>query len=44
VPLELRLAWRPTTFVGLGLSGIASLNQSGSFGGVILELELGKVR
>ena len=44
VPLELRVAWRPLTFLGLGASGIASLNRGGSFGGLVLEVEVGKVR
>jgi hypothetical protein len=44
VPLEGRLAWRPTRVVGLVLVGFASVNAGKSFGGITLGLELGHLR
>jgi hypothetical protein len=44
VPLEAQVGWRPSAFLGLGVVLFASLNESGSFGGATLELQLGKLR
>jgi hypothetical protein len=44
VPLEARLAWLPTTFLGIGLYGFGNFNRIRSFGGVTLSLQLGRVR
>lgn len=44
VPLEAQVAWRPSTFLGLALSALGSINKDGSFGGITLGLQLGKLR
>jgi hypothetical protein len=43
VPLEGRLAWRPTRLVGVVLVGFASVNAGKTFGGLTLGLELGRL-
>ena len=44
VPLEAQVGWRPTGFLGLALTLFGSLNNSGSFGGVTVDLQFGKLR
>ena len=42
--LNFQVAWRPASFLGIGLFGYANLNSVDSFGGSGLRLELGKLR
>ncbi len=44
LPLEARVAWLPTSFLGVGLYGFADFNRVRSFAGVTLALQLGLVR
>lgn len=44
LPLELQAFWRPGSLIGLGLYGFANLNQTRSFAGVTLGLQLGRLR
>jgi hypothetical protein len=44
LPLELQAFWRPGTWIGFGLYGFANLNQTRSFAGLTLGLQLGRMR
>jgi hypothetical protein len=43
-PIETQLFWRPSRVFGVGLYGFANLNQSQSFAGMTLGLQLGRLR
>jgi hypothetical protein len=44
LPLELQAFWRPGKVVGLGVYGFANLNQSQSFAGLTVSLQVGRLR
>lgn len=44
IPIEGQLSWRPSGFIGLGLSGFANINEVRSVVGVAISLQLGKLR
>jgi hypothetical protein len=44
LPLELQAFWRPGKVVGLGIYGFANLNQSQSFAGLTVSLQVGRLR
>ena len=44
LPLELQAFWRPGKLVGLGLYGFANLNETLSFAGLTLGLQIGRLR
>jgi hypothetical protein len=44
VPAELQVFWRAAAFVGVGLYGFATINNTDSFGGATLALQLGRLR
>ena len=43
-PAELQVFWRPLAFAGLGLYGFATINNTDSFAGVTLALQVGRLR
>jgi hypothetical protein len=43
-PLEAQVTWLPAEFFGIGLYGFADLNQTRSFAGLTLSVQLGKLR
>jgi hypothetical protein len=44
LPLETQLFWTPTKYVGLGVIGFGNINSTRSFGGVLLAIQLGKLK
>ena len=44
LPIEAQLFWRPGSLVGVGLYGFANLNDTRSFAGLTLGLQLGRLR
>jgi hypothetical protein len=44
LPLELQAFWRPGKVVGLGIYGFANFNQSQSFAGLTVSLQVGRLR
>jgi hypothetical protein len=44
LPVEFQAFWRPGKLVGVGLYGFANLNQTRSFAGVTLGLQIGRLR
>jgi len=44
LPIEVQASWRPGSLIGFGLYGFANLNQTRSFAGLTLGLQLGRLR
>ena len=44
LPLEVQASWRPGRWAGLALYGFANFNQTRSFAGLTLALQLGRMR
>lgn len=44
LPLQVRFAWRPLDFLGIGLLGMANLNLEESFASLNLHIQLGDLR
>ena len=44
LPIEIQAYWRPGRLVGIGLYGFANLNQTRSFAGITLGLQVGRLR
>jgi len=44
LPLELQAVYRPGKLIGIGFYGFANLNQTRSFGGLTLGLQVGRLR
>ena len=44
LPLEVHVTWLPAEFLGVGLYGFADFNQTRSFAGLTLSVQLGKLR
>lgn len=44
IPVELQAVWEPVNFLGLGIVAFANLNPAQSFAGIMLTLQIGKLR
>jgi hypothetical protein len=44
LPVEMQVFWRPGKVVGLGLYGFANFNQSQTFAGLTVSLQVGRLR
>ena len=43
IPVEGQLFVRPFTFLGLGIAGVANVNPRGSFAGLLVGLQVGRL-
>jgi len=44
IPIEMQVFWIPTSVFGIGVCGFANINHEESFVGVVLTVEVGKLR
>jgi hypothetical protein len=44
IPVEAQVAWRPTPVIGLAVIGFGSFNSAQSFGGLVVALQIGRMR